>query len=206
MIRVILADSHQMICSGINTILSSTDELTLIATVTRGNELQNLCYQHEPDVLLLALNLDIPYLDMLDYLKQYCSTIKVLVLLANCEEACLRQLTQHSVAGAILKSDASETLIEAIYAVAQGETWFSHSLLPKFLQAQTEQQGNDLTERELEVLQLMVAEKTDKEISQVLEMAERTVRCHLGSIYAKLGVKTRVGAAVQAVRLGLIQE
>jgi DNA-binding CsgD family transcriptional regulator len=78
-------------------------------------------------------------------------------------------------------------------------------LIPHLLPSSTKSTA-DLTEHEYKVLQLMVAEQTNKEIAQTLQIGERTVSHHLNQIYAKLGTKTRVGAAVQAVKLNLFDE
>ncbi len=157
--------------------------------------------------MLLASNIISPSdLDILDHLQQHCPTAKTLVLLTRHDEICLRQLIDHGAVGGILKNDTPDKLIEAIRTVVKGEIWFSSPLLQKLVQPQREKQVPNLTERELEMLQLVVAEKTSKEIALVFGIAERTVRCHLNGIYTKLGVNTRVGAAVEAITLKLVQK
>ena len=114
------------------------------------------------------------------------------------------------VTGAILKSDTPEMLIEAIQTVATGQSWFSPVLLPQLLQSRTGEESNkltdrELTEREIDVLQLVATEKTDKEIALELNIVKSTVRYHLEQSNNKLGTTTRVGAVTEAMRRGVIQ-
>jgi DNA-binding NarL/FixJ family response regulator len=130
---------------------------------------------------------------------------KTLILLHSSDEVCLHYLIEFGVSGCILKSDAPEKLIEAIQAAATGRKWFSPNLLPQLLQSRSSSQENRLTKREVEVLQLVAAEKTDKEIALTLSIAEGTVRFHLENSNTRLGTMTRVGAVAEAIRCGIIQ-
>lgn len=130
--------------------------------------------------------------------------MRFIVLLDTPDESSLQELSVLNVAGIILKSDVSKLLLEAINAVSQGKQWISPTLMLAFLHSQRTQSVDKLTDRELMILRLLVEEKTDKEIALAVNLAERSVRSHLAHIYVKLGVKTRVGAAVMAVKLKLI--
>jgi DNA-binding NarL/FixJ family response regulator len=205
MIRVLLADKHQLLHAGIRAILSATDDITLIDTATCHNQLRQLYHEKKPDIILLALNVaESPCTDLLNFIQQSCPTVKMAVLLHDSDEVCLHQLLDHDVAGVILKSDTPETLAEAIRAVAAGQVWFSSALSPQFWLRKKEQ-SNKLSGRELEVLRLTAEEKTDKEIAQTLQITERTVRYHLESINIKLSTSTRTGAVAEAIRHKLIQ-
>ncbi len=100
--------------------------------------------------------------------------------------------------------------MRAIRAVLQGDTWFSRAIADKMKRLGISEPpapaSPALTEREIQVLQLMVEGKTDRQIGQALAVSERTVRQHLQSIYLKLAAKTRVEAAVRAVQLGLVEK
>ncbi len=206
MIRVFLADHHRLLHTSIQTILSTADNLVLIGEVIEGDEIRQICQQeNHPDLLLFSPNIDSsPAAEVLDAIRESCPSVKILAMLSHSEEACLRQLIDHGADGIILKSEAPDKLLEAIDAVMQGQPWVSAELLPKLVQPQQPEPGNDLTDREVEILQLLALEKTNEEIAQSLNIAERTVRSHLESIYSKLGVKSRVGAVAQAIRLNLI--
>jgi DNA-binding NarL/FixJ family response regulator len=176
--------------------------------VTESDELRQLCQQKpHPDLLLFSPNLDgSSVVEILDYVGKHCPSIKILVMLSHTEETNSKQLIDHGVRGIILKNEPPEKLLEAICAIVQGQLWFSALLMPILLKAQLSIPKNDLTKRELDALQLLAEGKTNREIAQVLNIAERTVRCHLESIYIKLGAKSRVEAVMQATRLKLIVE
>lgn len=205
MIRVLLADHHQLFHPAIQTILSQAPEVSLTSTVTESSQFSQLCREHLPDVVLLALNVADPLqTDVISQLRQYCPTAAVLVLLGDGDNICPRQLQEAGAAGALLKSEPPEKLIEAILTVANGETWFSAPLILKLLQPEIEEEVPQLTDRELAVLQLLAAEKTAEVIGQALGISERTVRSYLTGIYGKLGVRSNLGAVREAVRLKLI--
>ncbi|MCA9936981.1 MAG: response regulator transcription factor [Ardenticatenaceae bacterium] len=207
MIRVLLADQHRLLHPAIRTLLSTTDDMTLVGEVTDRHELRQNCEEFCPDILLLSTNVtDSPLVKILDDIKEQCPTSKILVMLSSTEETSLRQLVAQGVNGVILKSDTPGKLLEAIDAIAQGQTWVSIDLLPRLVQPQQANVGNDVTDRELEILQLLALEKTNAEIAQTMNIADRTVRSHLENIYIKLGVTSRVGAVVQAIRLNLISK
>jgi len=114
-------------------------------------------------------------------------------------------LIEQEISGIILKSEPPDKLMEAIYSIMQGESWFSAALIPTLMQPTTPK-SHELTNRELEVLKLLAQENTNIAIAHTLNISERTVRCHLESIYNKLGVASRVGAAIQAIKLNIISE
>ncbi|MCP5098197.1 MAG: response regulator transcription factor [Chloroflexi bacterium] len=206
MIRVLLADNHQLLHFGIRAILSTPDNITLIETAMYSDQLWQLTYEHQPDVILLALNIvDPPWTNVLKQIQQQCSTAKILILLHNPNEVCLQQLMEAGAVGGILKSDTPEKLVEAIQAIAHGQMWFSSNLIPQLLQLQKSEKKNKLTPREIEVLQLAATEKTDKEVALMLGITERTVRFHLENSNIRLGTITRLGAVVEAIRCGIIQ-
>lgn len=208
MIHILLADAHRILHPSIRTILSVSDDLLLIGEVTEGDALWQICKQeNQPDILLFSPNAEsLPTAEILDTIREYCPSIKILAMLDRSEEASLRQLIYHGADGIILKTNTPDKLLEAIYAVAQDQPWFSSELVPKLVKAQQPKLENDITDREVEILQLLAVEKTNVEIAQTLNVAERTVRTHLENIYSKLGVKSRAGALAQAIRLNLISK
>lgn len=205
--RVLLADSHQLLHLGIRTVLSATNEIVLIDAVTSDKQLRQLCREQQPDIILLALNITAsPHIDLLNFTKQYCRIAKIILLLHSPDEVFLPQLMESGIAGGILKSDGPAKLIEAIQAVAAGHKWFSPSLMSQLLQLWSGETDNkNLTERETDVLQLLAKGKTGKEIGQALGITQRTVRYHLQNIGDKLGTTTRIEAVAEAIRRKIIQ-
>ncbi len=207
MIRVLLADPHRLLLPAIRALLATSDDMILVGEATNSHELRQNCQECHPDILLLSPNLvDSCSEKLLTIVKEQCPAGKIIIMLSDSEEICLTQLADLGVNGFFLKSDAPEKLLEAIDAVSQGKPWFSLELLSQLVQSRLPNKGRDVTDREIEILRLLVLEKTNTEIAQALNLAERTVRAHLENIYSKLGVSSRVGAAVQAIRLNLISD
>lgn len=205
LIRVLLADNHQLLHSGIRTILATSEEIKLAAAVTRHEQLR-LCYQqHQPDVVLLALNVaDVPCADILSAVQQQCPNARIVVLLHSPDEACVQQLMALGAAGVVLKSEAPDKLIEAIEAVVGERPWISLDLMPQLIRPQPAQESETLTERELAVLQLTAAGETDCAVAQRLHITERTVRFHLKNVGHKLETTTRIETVAVAIRRQLI--
>ncbi len=200
-IRVMIADDHPLIRSGLRSALSSEPGMLLVGEATNGEEAQRLCQEHQPDVLLLDLRMPGPSaLDTVEYLRRYCPQIRVLMLTAYDDEAHVRGLVEAGVSGYLLKEEAPVTVVKAVRSVMSGGKWFSRSIAEK-LAGLTE--SPVLTRRELEVLQSVTEGKTNHQIAEELHIAEVTVRFHLRSIYNKINVRTRTEAVRWAMQHGL---
>jgi DNA-binding NarL/FixJ family response regulator len=208
-ITVLLADDHPLVRTGIRTALSAAPGLVLIGEATTGDEAQQMCQQHMPDILLLDLHMPgPPPVDTVRFLQTHTPTIRVLILTAYDDDVYVKDMLRAGVAGYILKDVATESIVQAIVTVAQGGTWLSQSIAEKLVQWGTgDQQPRTpatLTARETEVLRLVTAGKTNQEIGGQLAISEKTVEKHLREIFIKLGVTSRVEAAVRAVRENLV--
>lgn len=208
-ITVLLADDHPLVRTGIRTALSAAPGLLLIGEATTGDEAQQLCQRQPPDVLLLDLHMPgPPPVETVRFLQTHVPTVKVLILTAYDDDVYVKDMLRAGVAGYILKDVATESIVQAIATVAQGGTWLSQSIAEKLVQWSTgERQRHTpaaLTPRETEVLQLVTAGKTNQEIGGQLAISEKTVEKHLREIFIKLGVTSRVEAAVRAVRENLV--
>jgi DNA-binding NarL/FixJ family response regulator len=120
----------------------------------------------------------------------------------------VRKIIKNGALGCVLKSDEVEALVLAIRTVIQGGTWFSHRILKDLLSPNKEKQSFSkrfrLTEREVEVLQWLIAGYTNKQIASTIYISEKTVEKHIGELLKKVGVESRLEVAVQAVREGII--
>jgi DNA-binding NarL/FixJ family response regulator len=208
-ITVLLADDHPLVRMGIRTALSAAAGVLLVAEATSGEETQLLCQQYMPDVLLLDLHMPgPPPLETVRYVQTHVPTVRVLILTAYDDDVYVKDMLRAGVAGYILKDVATESIVQAIAAVAQGGTWLSQSIAEKLVQWGTGEHQQptpaNLTPRETEVLRLVTAGKTNQEIGGQLAISEKTVEKHLREIFIKLGVVSRVEAAVRAVRENLV--
>jgi len=199
-IRVLLADDHPLVRAGLKSTLAAAKEIEMVAEATSGDEVQRLCRESQPDIVLLDLNMPgPPPHETVAYLSEQCPAVKVLILTAYDDDAYVRSLATQ-VAGYVLKDEATETVVQAIYTVAQGGSWFSRPVVEKMVRWQTEDPG--LTEREWQILKLMAQGWENKRIAAEIELAEQSVRKYVSRIYTKLGVTSRAEAVVWAKERG----
>lgn len=207
-INVLIADDHPIVCKGIRNLLEPATDITVIGEAHSGAEALQLVESLKPDLVLLDVELtDMSGIDVIRQLNEDKINVRVLGLSSYDDREFISQLLALGASGYLLKDEIPEQIIEAIRGVARGETgWVSRKVAAKLSQIlQKDQDGvADLTRRELDVLRLVVEAKTNGEIGVMLGISEKTVEKHLDTIFRKLGVASRVEAAVLAVRTDLI--
>jgi two-component system response regulator DegU len=161
----------------------------------------------EPDVLLLDMEMpEIKGVEVAQQLQSAGSPVKILALSAYDDRQYILELLAGGAAGYLMKEEAPEFIVEAVRGVARGEQgWVSRQVAAK-LSTWTQQETNqsDLTDRERQVLQLVVQGNTNQEVGLALGISEKTVEKHLEGVFHKLGVSSRVEAAVRAVREDMV--
>jgi DNA-binding NarL/FixJ family response regulator len=188
--------------------LQSATDIEVVAEAKSGAEALTLVEQLAPDVVLLDMEMPgMSGVEVAKKLKLINSPVRVLALSAYDDTQYVRSLLASGAAGYLTKEEAPEMIIDAVRGVARGEEgWLSRRAVAK-MSAWTREdrdEGGKITEREQEVLALVVAGKTNQEIALALRISEKTVEKHVGAILSKLGVASRVEAAVQAIQRGLI--
>lgn len=207
-IRVLIADDHPIVCKGIHNLLEPAVGITVVGEAHSGAEALELIRALRPDVTLLDVELtDMSGIDVIKQLNDAHISVRILGLSSYDDREFISQLLALGASGYLLKDEIPEQIIEAVRGVARGETgWVSRKVAAKLSQIlQKDQDGvADLTRREMDVLRLVVEAKTNGEIGMLLGISEKTVEKHLDTIFRKLGVASRVEAAVLAVRSDLI--
>lgn len=206
-IRVVVADDHPLAREGLRKLINEAIDIEVVGETDDGAKVLQLVEQLQPDVLLLDMEMPGSNgIEVAKKLKAQKSAVRILALSAHDDKHYISGLLSSGAAGYLTKEEVPQTIIEAIRGVARGEQgWVSRQVAAKMM-AWTQQNDTKtaLSERELEVLKLVVEGKTNQEIGLALKISEKTVEKHLDNVFTKLNVSSRVEAAVYAVREGLV--
>jgi len=213
MTAVVIVDDHPIVRAGMRTVLSSADDITVVAEGTSGADALRLVAEHHPDVLVLDVNLpDLNGIEVTRRLRAQRTTTAILILTVHNDSQTVFGLLESGATGYVLKDDALETLVGAVRAVARGESWLSPNVAGQVVRravghtpVQSEPAPLPLTRRETEVLCLLAQGLDNAAIAEKLVVTTRTVQNSVSTIYSKLGVASRTEAALIAIRHGLVR-
>jgi DNA-binding NarL/FixJ family response regulator len=194
--RVVLADDHPLVRAGIRSALAITDEITLVGEAVDGPTTLQLCRELQPDVVLLDLNMpdSSPFVTV-GRLRADCPETQIVILTAYDDDAYVRGLTAAGISGYVLKDEALEVMVSAITSVMRGGTWFSRGVLIKLTHAAPAHTTRArLTNREHQLLNLLLQGMDGRQIATALNLSEQTVRNYLSRLYDKLEVNSRAEA------------
>lgn len=212
-IRILLADDHTIIRSGIKLLLEQQPDFKVVAEASDGREAVELVSKHHPDVAVLDIGM--PELNGIEATRQIASTAastQVVILSMHADEGYVLRALKAGARGYILKNSAEADLIRAIRSVAEGKSFFSpvisKMLLDDYVRQLRDKQVEDsydlLTPREREILQLLAEGKTNKEVANILHLSVYTVDTHRGNILQKLNLHGVPELILYAVRKGII--
>ncbi|WP_019675724.1 response regulator [Arsukibacterium perlucidum] len=212
--KVLLVDDQKLIRDGIKSLLGLSGKVVVVGECVDGSGVLKACSQLQPDVILLDLSMPVMNgVQTLASLKQAGVSTPVLILTTFDEHELVLQSISYGARGFLLKDVSLETLVQAIATLAGGGSWFAPNITERLLGSirQTSDAGfsmpaqlEPLSDKELEILQLMAAGYSNKEIATALYKSEGTVKNQCSAILAKLGVRDRTRAVLLALELGLI--
>ena len=207
-IRVLIVDDHAMVRKGLLAILKNNPELELVGEARDGREAIECCGQLKPDVILMDLVMpELGGVAATRAIHQRWPNIRVIALTSFQEKELVQDALQAGAIGYLLKNVSGDELAEAIRQAHGGRPTLAPEAVQALVQPASEATtlGADLTRREQEVLALLVKGMSNPEIAERLVISRATVKVHVSSILAKLGVANRAEAISLALRDKLVR-
>ena len=201
-ISVMVVDDHPLIRVGIAAIVNARDDMTVVAQAGTGEEALELFRRNKPDVTLMDLRLPgIGGVEAIAAMRTTRPDARFIVVTTYDGDEDIHRALEAGAQGYIIKGMPYQTLVEAIHRVHLGKRF----LPPPVANALASRMpDSDLSPREMEVLLLLVAGRSNKEIAQTLDISEATVKSHVSTILMRLGVDDRTQAVVTALQRGLV--
>ena len=210
MITIVLADDHPTVRKGTREFLESDGRLQVVAEAGDGEQALRLAFKHRPDVLVLDIQMPIKNgIEVARQVRAQKLRCGILMVSAYDDAPYVKSALQAGANGYILKTAEPDELIQAVIDVCEGQVVLDEHLVqfaisPVVLIGHKTEIQEALTQREIEVLQLVARGLTNKAIAAQLEISDRTVQGHIANIFAKLGAESRTDAAMIALRIGII--
>lgn len=200
-IRILVVEDHPVVRHGIIAILSQAEDMDVIAEAENGLEAIDQYQTHQPDITLMDLRM--PHLEGVEAIariRTQTPKAQIIILTTYDTDEDIYRGLQAGARGYILKDTTATELIQAIRTVNGGKRYIPSEVALKLADRIDD---SDLTERELEVLQLLSKGNSNQEIAAALTISEGTVKFHINNILSKLGVKDRTQAVIMALKKGL---
>ena len=215
MVRVLICDDQTVVREGLAAILGTDSEIEVVALAADGREALSLAPVAQPDVVLMDLQMPVMNgVQATQRLHTLFPGVRVLVLTTYADDAWVLDAVRAGASGYLLKDTRRDELVAAIKGTAQGKSFVDPIVAGKLMRqlasvpaapVHDAAQAELFTERELEVLELLVQGHSNPEIARRLYLAAGTVRNYVSSILQKLGVPDRTQAAVVAIQRGLVR-
>jgi two-component system response regulator NreC len=212
-IRILLADDHAVLRSGLRLLLTSQNEYDVVGEAASGTETLALAERLQPDLILLDLSMpSLGGLDALPTLRKLVPSARILILTMHDDPQYLRQALKLGASGYVLKKAADAELLSAMHAVLRGEVYVHPSMTRVLLEdmletppAENQDAWETLSEREQEVLKMVALGYTSAEIADQLNLSAKTVETYRARGMEKLGLRTRAALVKFALKEGLIK-
>lgn len=214
-IKVHIADDHQILIDGIAAVLKTEKQIDVVGYSLDGPSVLNWFSDNSADILVLDIGM--PKMDGIDVLRSFQNNGNLpntIILTSYNDVKLIKEVLKIGAKGFITKVSAGESIIEAIKTVHEGDMFFSSDIRNKIVnsfagkklteEAHFNEYFGMLTDREYEILKLIAEEYSNKEISESLHISTGTVETHKKNIMSKLGVKNAVGLAIYVVKHRLV--
>jgi len=208
MYKIIIVDDHQMFRKSIGLLIEKEEIATVIADASNGKEFLQLLDIHQPHLVLMDISM--PIMDGIEATKlalEKNPNLNILVLSSFGDETYYYKMVEAGVKGFILKDASVAELEQAILAVAEGGSWFSSELLKKVITTIVKNKKNniDLTDREMEILQLICDGHTNEQIAEKINLSYDTIRWHRANILSKTACSNTAALVMFAIKNKIIK-
>lgn len=212
MIKIIIADDHQMFIDGIKALLKNEKDIKVVGEALNGEEVLSILKKEKADIVLLDINM--PVMDGIEttkLLQEKFPQVKILMLTMHNKHEFISGLVNAGASGYILKNTGKKELMEAIQSVYEGKNYFSNEVTETIMhdlhKNPTEQKIEvaQLTDREKDVLKLIAEEYSTKQIADKLFINSNTVETHRKNLMSKIKAKNLAGLVKFALQTGLIK-
>jgi DNA-binding NarL/FixJ family response regulator len=210
-IKVVLGDDHTLVRQGLHRAITQTDDIEVVGEASSGTELLRVVKETEPDIAILDIRM--PEMDGIEAARHITGDhpeIGIVMLTAYDDRQFVVEAVRAGAKGYVLKTRDAEHLLRTVRLVSEGNMVIDPDLVVAVADELTaakkgERTTETLTERELEILQLLAFGYTNKEIGARLFVSPDTVKTHLEHVYQKLGASDRTAAVAEAMRRRLIE-
>ena len=209
--NILIVEDHHLVRSGLRLMLENqTVFQTEITEASNGVEALDLLQKKSFDIVVLDISMPlIDGVEVLKKIKKHFKNLPVLMLTMHNEEKLIKKVIKIGASGYLLKSSATNDLIQAILEISKGNNFFTDDILT-ILARENEKEDRGrarkkkvedlISEREIEILRLIVKEKTNKQIAEELSLSSRTIEGHRINIMEKLNIKTTIGLVKYAIK------
>lgn len=211
MIRLLIADDHKVLLDGLALLIEQEPDMEILGTAGNGKQVWPILHEHPVDVAVLDINLPVQNgMEVCARITREYPQVKVLALTSYNRGAFIQQMLKAGAAGYVLKSAAAEEIVQAIREVYAGKTYLSSFVSETLMETLRNQPDAvnefvpQLTKREKQILKLIAAEYTTREIAHELHLSEHTVETHRRNLLTKLNVRNVVGLIRKAMQRGLL--
>lgn len=208
-IKIAIVDDHQIVRDGIKILIEDEPGFEISFEAENGEQATKLSLEHKPDLIVMDITMPkMNGIEATEQIKKEQPDVKVLALTMLSEDQHIKKMIKAGASGYILKSSGKEELIKAINTIMDGKHYFSDDATQAILQElvqptvskNREPDEINITERELEVLKLIVNEFTNQEIADQLYVSVRTVDAHRRNLLQKTGAKNTAGLVKYAIK------
>ncbi|QND18796.1 two-component system response regulator MctR (plasmid) [Rhizobium leguminosarum bv. trifolii] len=206
-IRVLLIDNHPLVLDGLKAVLETFDHIEVAGTAGLAQTGLEIGRQVLPQVVLMDINMPkLSGIDAIELFRNELPQARVVMLSMHDSREYISSSVMHGAAGYILKDVSTDEIVSAIETVASGGTYFSSGVFDALMGERAEEGSDPLTPRERDILGLIVAGRSNKEIADVLGITSATTETHRKNLKKKLGIATTAGLIRYALDHGIVSK